>query len=427
MLSHAGCTEHAVEHYEQRYFNIYELRNKWAARFTSSVFTHGASSTQRGESIFGVIKTKILGGIALVSLYEQLHALIDRKQAANIEAVTRMALRQQQFLTQSPLIKSLLNAGCSPYLVNLAAFQMSRACMYVHRSKTVDGQEVWDVIYHGALTEESGDDEGGGGNCTNMELGAVPEVDMQGEYVMHTCDYYTCTCQFPTKYGIFCAHMARVYFACNVMSVPDGVVSPTWLPHHSAPESNAAAFRSAGVPYDHLRATIPAGKTTFEAPTSLPGPCVRYQECLDLGRFLAKASESSPAVYNRVLPMLQAAAAPLLHRDASTSDAPAPAPAPDGDTLPRPPVADPQDGTHRPRRAKRKRAAYEAPPRRANGGQSKGRAKGKGKGKRAVPTRSGTRSQTQLPPIPLPMPPTPIVYATPIASVWNAQTRSWQR
>ena len=41
--------------------SLYDLRRKWAARFTSVHFTHGASSTQRGESIFASVKGFVAG------------------------------------------------------------------------------------------------------------------------------------------------------------------------------------------------------------------------------------------------------------------------------------------------------------------------------------------------------------------------------
>lgn len=44
------------------YYNIYSLRYKWASRYTSSVYTHGASSTQRGEQIFAGVKAYMEGG-----------------------------------------------------------------------------------------------------------------------------------------------------------------------------------------------------------------------------------------------------------------------------------------------------------------------------------------------------------------------------
>ena len=99
--------EEEGEDYETRYFNIYSLRFKWASRFTASVFTHGAASTQRGEGIFSEVKRRVVGGCSLVDLYDQLDDIVDRKVAANVNALVRNTLHQESFLLRSPLVESL--------------------------------------------------------------------------------------------------------------------------------------------------------------------------------------------------------------------------------------------------------------------------------------------------------------------------------
>ena len=100
---------------EKRYFNIYALRHKWAARFTSSSFTHGAASTQRGEGVFSEVKRSVLGGVGLIELYEQIDQMVEKKTAANIFNMTKLCLRQNITLLQQPLIRSLKSMGCSAF------------------------------------------------------------------------------------------------------------------------------------------------------------------------------------------------------------------------------------------------------------------------------------------------------------------------
>ena len=76
---HDESSEDPIALERARYFNIYALRHKWASRFTSVVFTHGASSTQRGEGVFSEVKRRICGGLSLIELYEQLDDIVERK------------------------------------------------------------------------------------------------------------------------------------------------------------------------------------------------------------------------------------------------------------------------------------------------------------------------------------------------------------
>ena len=174
--------EEEAESRSPRYFNIYALRRKWAARWTSSVFTHGAASTQRGESMFSCLKAQIVGGLTLDELYDQLHSLVDQKKASAVEKVVRASLHQSQHLMQSPLIVSLQSRGCSPFLLSVAAAQVSRAAMYVHEACEPSGDApsvtTWRVWHHTAsvpLPFQPGDEQ-----TTHAELQMEPEFDLSG-------------------------------------------------------------------------------------------------------------------------------------------------------------------------------------------------------------------------------------------------------
>ena len=67
-----------------------------------------------------------------MDLYDQLDDIVDRKVAANVNALVRNTLHQESFLLRSPLVESLKTLGCSPFVIQIAAFQISRTVLYVH-------------------------------------------------------------------------------------------------------------------------------------------------------------------------------------------------------------------------------------------------------------------------------------------------------
>ena len=216
-----------IEQETVRYFNIYALRRKWAARFTGRSFTAGAASTQRGEGIFAEVKRQIVGGVGLIELYEQIDSMVDKKTASNIMNMTKLCLRQSVTLLQQPLICSLRDLECAPFVLDLAAAELSRIAMYRHEPGPTNG-EYW-VTYHSSSGSDfaAQDDP-----CTADELQLRPQLDAQSgqRWLRHKVTTTSCSCQFPARWGIFCVHMAKVYSVLNIVQVPQGVLSKWWLP-----------------------------------------------------------------------------------------------------------------------------------------------------------------------------------------------------
>jgi hypothetical protein len=221
---------------QHRFFDIYSLRRKWAARFTSSVFTHGASSTQRGEGVFGEVKRRVLGGCSLQSLYETITEMVDQKAAVNISHVVRHSLQQHAFMLDTPLCISLRALGCAPFVLSLCAALVARSSMYHHEATPNPGE--WYVWHHSAsVTRGQNEDE-----VTAMEFQLGPEFDASGSIIKHITTLKTCSCQFPSRWGFLCCHMAKLYTTENVANFPSGVLSPAWLP---VPDEAAARTRVA--------------------------------------------------------------------------------------------------------------------------------------------------------------------------------------
>ena len=172
----------------------------------------------------------------------------------------------------------------------------------------MDGEYyVW--FHTASLTSTTPDAD----DVTLAELGTTPEFDSTGSLIKHTCTFTSCTCQFPLRYGIFCVHIAHLYLAFNITQVPSEILSQGWQKASDARilearQSQDARLQSSGVQTDIVAGILPDGVHVFRPPTSAPGARIRYQQCLELGRLLAKAAESSPEAYSKILPVLQRSA-----------------------------------------------------------------------------------------------------------------------
>ena len=93
-----GDQEDSPDHH-----TIYALRMKWAYRFTWEAFTMGCNSTQRGEAVFRVIKSRVRPGGLLVHLYRKLNTLdADMERVSEniyqtqVKMWSRQVIHQQQ-------------------------------------------------------------------------------------------------------------------------------------------------------------------------------------------------------------------------------------------------------------------------------------------------------------------------------------------
>ena len=114
-----------------RFATLHDLRHKWAARFTYQHFTHGASSTSRGEQCFATFKSQILAGSSLCNLWDSLIHILESSQSKYLTKLPRMILRSAaRDSTLQPLIQHLIKMGAAPFLVNMAEAILARVQMY---------------------------------------------------------------------------------------------------------------------------------------------------------------------------------------------------------------------------------------------------------------------------------------------------------
>ena len=78
-----------------------------------------------------------------------------------------------------------------------------------------------------------------GGDVTAAEFQHLPEYDPDGDIIKHLTTYVTCSCQFPSRYGVFCPHQAHLYVANGFTEVPLEVITAVWVGRPSAALSSA--------------------------------------------------------------------------------------------------------------------------------------------------------------------------------------------
>ena len=170
------------------------------------------------------MKRKVVGGCSLAATYDTVKEMVDQKAANNINSIVRMSLQQHAFLLQTPLCISLRALSCSPFILQLAAAISARSPMY-HYAAT-DDEGVWHVWHHSATSSR------GQAECeiTTLEFQFGAECDESGHIIKHVTTLTTCFCPFPSRWGIFCCHLAHLYVALNIAHVPAGVLAAAWLP-----------------------------------------------------------------------------------------------------------------------------------------------------------------------------------------------------
>ena len=110
-----------------RNVSYYDNRHKWAARYTYKNFTQGASSTQRGEGMFHLVKQRMLGGSPLEQLYDDIGKVENQTMRNLMFQLPRDILRHQnEDLSKSPLIHNLQTAGVAPFLLDIMKSWLAR-------------------------------------------------------------------------------------------------------------------------------------------------------------------------------------------------------------------------------------------------------------------------------------------------------------
>lgn len=303
---------------------VYNTRRQWASRYTDAYFTMGAKSSQRAEGTFGMIKTHIAAGSTLQSLHQELRALFFSDDVRCVRDHMRAAQRAA-CQSVSPLAKSLCSGGggevgeVSLYARHLFHMQELLASSYkvtpspgdyngctrykvtfytVGSSSVAQGpaldagakqqsdQALW------AAAQEENEKAGRG-------LPSLSSRDAYGKYVEHEVtiqvtdsgESWSCSCQYPKRWGMPCRHTISVMMSRQIFIVPSSLVAPLW--RVGEPGSVIKAH------LDRLQQSMPAPSSSSAASvsnSSVPRG-VRQQEVSTITELLVRLAADSGAPY----------------------------------------------------------------------------------------------------------------------------------
>lgn len=118
VIHHALTYLGGGEHDEGGSFSIFDLKSKWAYRFTWSTFTLGANSTQRGEGVFSLIKARVRPGSLLTQLYKKLY-ILDQEIVTLSEALLTHSVRLWSRTVNSAALPQFTSTSSTALTVNL--------------------------------------------------------------------------------------------------------------------------------------------------------------------------------------------------------------------------------------------------------------------------------------------------------------------
>ena len=284
----------------ERFASLYDLRMKWASRWTYKYFTHGAASTQRGEQCFASVKENILAGGALSLLISSLVGMVESSTRKMLHRLPRHLLRTHASDTaKQPLIAHLSEMGASPFLLDLAMAILGRVSLY--QSEVLPNQEStplasrkFRVWFHAHATSPGTTEGLGGQDQRDLEDMGLCEICGVEESLSHITTFTSCSCQRERKWGVFCVHMGLVYVNNNVARIPEGVVHKAWLPQADKERSCTDEVMQRllddmeGISIEHA---------TQAGSSSVPPPAVRYQQMVLIGKAVAHQCRMSTPAY----------------------------------------------------------------------------------------------------------------------------------
>ena len=192
---------------QKRQGSLYDARTKWAARFTYSSFTHGASSTARGEMCFATLKHHIQGGGSLAMLVESVTQQVESKVTKTLQDLPRrFLLLSHMHQSNQPLIKQLSIMGATPFLLSLAMAILARVTLY--KAEALDNaaqlpleQRKFRVSFYDHASDPTHlTDE----QPSLLDMGISEDLNLRRH---HITSFTSCSCLRPLKWGVFCGQL----------------------------------------------------------------------------------------------------------------------------------------------------------------------------------------------------------------------------
>ena len=219
--------------------SLYDKRRKWAVRWTWQFHTRGIISTQRSESVHFAIK----GFLTAHTLLTELVAKLDQYQITISEKgegnATRLALKQASQNTPTHPIQKYFST-ISPFARSLIEVQISKCLNY-----DIIAEEEGDIlgkIYtikcnmnHSLNRPIMGnekdlwrDSQNETSITTTVLRNDLGIEDAFNQEKIRKTSLTTCTCLFPSSYGLPCRHMLWIYRQKQMEFTPTSVISPIW-------------------------------------------------------------------------------------------------------------------------------------------------------------------------------------------------------
>jgi len=256
-----------------------EEREHWAYRFTWRTCTLGVHSTQRIEAVHAAIAHFLRASTLLTNLLPQLEAyslnVTDRSSVRDFRFAQRLLAAADACLAH-PLLTAVA-PSVTAYALLLLKVQLQQASFY--SAAPMLGQEgtfsvtrrpgTWGVA--GSAEEQSGD----------ADLGIAAEIYS----VPRLTTLRSCSCQFPTCYGLPCRHMLQLY-TLQQAALPLDLFDARWKRM-----SDAAVLAAEQA----LLQRRPARAAAL--PLALPDRQERHGLILAAARAVAEAGSGSQASY----------------------------------------------------------------------------------------------------------------------------------
>ena len=216
-------------------------KEKWAYRFCMASFTAGVHSTARAESKNAKVKRLLTASSLLTRVATQ---LVEDNTACRTAQETSDLLRLLQDVANlgvTPPMVAAVQANITPYAYALLCAQGVQA-VYYNAQKVQDASAGSSTDGAAAACEDC--DAQWLVRRVRAEANDSPELRIDNDGNAHfsyeddhgltdsmperTTTTRTCSCQFPSCFGLPCRHMLRVYFQLNMNAVDMNTISSKW-------------------------------------------------------------------------------------------------------------------------------------------------------------------------------------------------------
>lgn len=204
-----------------------DKKERWAARYTWQFFTAGVHSTQRAESVHSNIK-RFLGATSLLVVLAD--SLMKHSENIDDQAALKTA-RSALIATSKSMQRDMPAVAAVSGAISTHAMEVLRAQQAQHIAYKLAGpfqapgaSTFWTVVL---------DDTARNKSVVSLQNQIAEDYGLpvpgHGSATTHVVTWTSCSCQFPTCWGMPCRHMLRLYMQAGVTTIPAGVIRQRWV------------------------------------------------------------------------------------------------------------------------------------------------------------------------------------------------------